>query len=195
MIKGLLDTFKEWILKHERFRSFFESHHPPDYLVRGVMWGSFISMTPTFGMQMPLVTVLWIFLRPFGRLNFNLPVGLAMTWVTNYLTILPYYFISYITGIKMMGLITGAPSVMSYQSFVKMWNPVMNSPFPDILFELIKVFGQIGMVLFLGTLPYALITSILLTWTTAKLLRIYRSRKSNHFGKSPDENEQRRKVS
>ncbi len=67
------------------------SRHPPDYVARGVSAGLFWAMTPTIGIQMPMVLLHWLMVRKIGRWDFNLIHAWAWTWVNNVATVLPVY--------------------------------------------------------------------------------------------------------
>ena len=54
----------------------FRSPHPPEYTARGVFIGVLVALTPTVGIQMAIVGVLWIALRALhSRFDFNLIAG------------------------------------------------------------------------------------------------------------------------
>ena len=62
------------------------SRHPPGYVARGVSAGLFWAMTPTIGIQMPMVLVHWLMVRKIPQWDFNLIHAWAWTWVTNFVT-------------------------------------------------------------------------------------------------------------
>ena len=84
--------------------------HSPEYTARGVFWGLLAAMTPTVGIQMPIVAAIWLVARRLGpRHNFNLVVALAWTWVTNVFTLPPIYYGFLVTGRLMLGHWDGLP--------------------------------------------------------------------------------------
>ena len=59
----------------------------------GVAVGIFMGLTPTVGVQLYLLAIAWTIYRcVFGR-HFNLPVGVAMVWFSNPLTMVPLSFL------------------------------------------------------------------------------------------------------
>lgn len=79
------------------------SAHPPEYTARGVLVGIMWALTPTVGAQMPLVFVTWLIARRLLRWDFSVIVGMAWTWTTNVVTMVPVYYLFYITGQIMLG--------------------------------------------------------------------------------------------
>lgn len=69
----------------------------PESIARGGAIGLFIALTPTVGVQSLLVTAAAIPLRA------NLPVSLVMCWITNPVTLIPFYFSYYWMGAWMLG--------------------------------------------------------------------------------------------
>lgn len=72
----------------------------PEAIARGGALGMWVALTPTVGIQMPIVLVLSV---PFRA---NVPVGLAMCWITNPVTLIPFYFAFYWLGAQLLGLPT-----------------------------------------------------------------------------------------
>jgi len=74
------------------------SPHPPEYKARGVAVGLAWAMTPLVGIQMWAVFMTWLGAKKLFKWTFSLPLGLAWTWVTNVFTMIPCYYIFYVTG-------------------------------------------------------------------------------------------------
>ena len=110
---------------------------------------------------MPIVVLLWTIFK-FSRFRFNLAIGISITWITNYFTLIPYYFICYYTGIWLGDYIFIFKSPMSYERFSVLWQRVLDADFLHTFAELAKLMLKIGKPLFLGSIPYAVIISIVL---------------------------------
>jgi hypothetical protein len=143
----------------------------PERISRAVLFGSVVAMTPTFGVQMPLVTMVWMITRPFPRLRFNLPIGLGMTWLTNYFTFLPYYFLIYLTGATMISWIWDIATPMTYADFIALWSPLADAGFWDTVTGLLAILVKIGGIMLFGSLPYLLVTTLLIYRITISLLK------------------------
>ncbi len=78
--------------------------HPPEYTARGTAVGLGVALTPTVGVQIPAVFLLWVlirYLRPAWE--FNLVVAVVWTTLTNVFTMGPVYYVFLVTGRILMG--------------------------------------------------------------------------------------------
>lgn len=90
--------------KHEKLKSFIKKYKiPAEYLStnrrmvsRAVLIGLFIAFIP-----MPFQMLAVLAFIPFFR--FNVPIGLAMCWISNPLTMPPIYYMEYVTGAFFLG--------------------------------------------------------------------------------------------
>ena len=90
--------------KHKNFNDFIKKYKiPKEYLStsrkmvsRAVLIGLFIAFIP-----MPMQMLAVIAMMPFFK--FNVPIALAMCWLSNPLTMLPIYYIEYLTGSFILG--------------------------------------------------------------------------------------------
>lgn len=131
------------------------SQHPPEYTARGAAIGLAVALTPTVGIQLVTVFALWGLLRWFPRADFNLVVALAWVWVTNVLTMLPIYYVFYVTGQIML---MRWDDLSGYQGFVELFNTAINldQGMVDMVWALIKLAAkEQGLPLFVGSLPWA----------------------------------------
>jgi len=69
----------------------------PESIARGGALGMWIALTPTVGIQMPMVLVMSVPLKA------NMAVGMAMCWITNPVTLIPFYFAFYWLGALLLG--------------------------------------------------------------------------------------------
>jgi len=65
-------------------------------VTRAILIGLFVALIP-----MPMQMMAVIFFVPFVR--FNVPIGVALVWLTNPFTMPPLYYIEYITGNFLLG--------------------------------------------------------------------------------------------
>ena len=72
----------------------------PTSIARGAALGIWVALTPTVGVQMFLVTVLALPLRA------NIPIPLALVWVSNPFTVIPMYYSYYWLGTVVLGIET-----------------------------------------------------------------------------------------
>jgi len=91
--------------KSEKFKAFIKkSKIPPEFLSpnrkmisRGVLIGLFIAFIP-----MPMQMAAVLLFMPLFR--FNVPIALAMCWLSNPLTMPPMYYMEYLTGSFLLGI-------------------------------------------------------------------------------------------
>ena len=109
-------TFKK-ISAHEKLKKFTQKHNIPfEYLStnrkmvsKAVFIGIFIAFIP-----MPMQMLAVVAVMPFTR--FNVPIGLAMCWLSNPFTMPPMYYMEYLTGSFLLGMET-TPVEMTLEWF------------------------------------------------------------------------------
>ena len=149
------------------------SPHPPEHTALGVAIGTMWSMTPLVGIQMWLVSLTWLFYKKVLKRSFSLPLGLAFTWITNVFTMIPIYYIFYVTGQMMMGhwnSISGYSHLqtilhetfMSDLGFVEEWL---------LFFKLLL--EDWGLAMVIGCIPWMIIGYWLGNKLTLQLLKDY----------------------
>ncbi|MHC5210786.1 MAG: DUF2062 domain-containing protein [Planctomycetota bacterium] len=79
----------------------------PVSIARGAALGMWFTLTPTVGIQMFLVTICGI---PWKA---NIPVAIALVWISNPLTIVPLYYAFYWMGTLLMGVPTRSYSELA----------------------------------------------------------------------------------
>ena len=92
------------ISKSEKLKEFIKKYKvPPEYLStnrkmvsKAVLIGLFIAFIP-----MPMQMLLVLAMMPFFK--FNVPIGLAMCWLSNPFTMPPMYYMEYMTGSFILG--------------------------------------------------------------------------------------------
>ena len=139
------------------------SKHPPEITARGAMIGMAWAMTPLVGVQMYLVFMTWLFTRKVFKWDFNLPVGLAWTWITNVFTMPPFYYTFYVTGKIMMGEFAERTTYIKFYNLIK---TVLNE---NGVIEALKAMSAVlikdwGFAMMVGSVPWIIIGS----WGTYK---------------------------
>lgn len=131
------------------------SRHPPEYTAHGSLVGLAWAFTPLVGIQMYLVFMTWLIGRKLFRYDFNLIVACAWTWVTNVATMLPCYYIFYVTGQIMLGR---WDDLSGYQSFVSQWQRAFGDGewgLSSLGLYLKLVAAEQGLTMMVGSLPWA----------------------------------------
>ena len=91
--------------KHPKIIDFLHKYNIPTayfsanrkMISRGVLLGIFIAFIP-----MPMQMAAVVLFTPFWK--FNVPIAIAMCWVTNPLSMPPIYYVEYLTGSFILGM-------------------------------------------------------------------------------------------
>ncbi len=91
--------------KSEKFKAFLQKYKVPQHYLatnrrmvsRAVFLGLFIAFIP-----MPMQMLAVLAFMPFFR--FNVPIALAMCWISNPFTMPPMYYLEYMTGTYLLGI-------------------------------------------------------------------------------------------
>ena len=140
----------------------------PETKALGVAVGLFWAMTPLVGIQMWIVFMTWLFFKHVLRIDFSLVLGIAYTWVTNVFTMIPVYYVFYITGQIMRGQWN---NISGYSSLSGMFRNVFmqDLEFWDKWGLIFKVLlKDWGVSMALGCLPWAVVTSVVGYYATLR---------------------------
>ena len=96
---------------------FLQTHDPLPNVAWGAAIGIFVGLTPTVGVQMYIVTAIWALCRIALRFRFNLTIGVAMVWITNPITTIPFYYLFLQTGHLLLELIGREAAPISFEAF------------------------------------------------------------------------------
>ena len=153
------NLFKSKIaLIKEKIRHIFHNTHDSRETARSVAIGIFIGLSPTFGLHIIIVVLLWNILRYTDRWRFNLPIAISLTFITNYFTIVPYYFLCYHTG---AWIYNNVNTSLDYQAFSTQWHSAIERGFFHSLHYLIKRIPGMFKSIMIGASLYAVLFSVL----------------------------------
>ena len=116
--KGFFNRLKA-LIRLKLVVPLLRSRKPPEFTAKGAAVGMGWAMTPLVGVQMYLVFMTWLGTRRFLKWDFSLPVALAFTWVTNVLTVPPFYYAFYITGKAMTGTLAERTTYAKFTGMLK----------------------------------------------------------------------------
>ena len=130
-------------------------------------------MTPTIGIQMPIILLLWYLVRRFRQAwEFNLLVALAWTWVSNVVTLPPLYYLYLVTGRVLSG---DWDKIADYQTFSQRLGELLSVGagwLETLWIYTYSLFVYFGAPMFLGSIPWAIVSAWLgYRWTYRVLLR------------------------
>jgi uncharacterized protein (DUF2062 family) len=122
---------------------------------RGTAIGLAFGLTPTVGVQMPLIFLFWALAKWFvPKWKFSLIIAFAWTWPTNILTAPAYYYLCLITGRLLMGE-TAALEFEAFEAQVEGLLAQDAGLLESLWIYTVEIFRTWGIPLFLGSVPYA----------------------------------------
>jgi len=159
------------------------STHPPEHTARGVMMGLIWAFVPLFGIQMGGVLVTWMIASRFVGWQFALIPAIAFTWVTNILTIVPVYYVYYITGQVMLGHWS---DFAGYEAFAALF--ANSAPAGAGFFEAIWAWIETlltywGLPIVLGSIPWTIAIAAAGYKSSLNLVRAYRRRRAERMAR------------
>lgn len=111
MFKKIGKLIDDQIIRHFR-----DSRAPVSEVALGGMIGMFWAMTPLIGIQMAFVIAQWLFMKALG-IRFYLPIGIAMVWLTNPITMPFFYYSFYMVGATFFEMINSQAVAISFERF------------------------------------------------------------------------------
>ena len=157
---------------------FQQSNAPIAEVSRGAFVGTFVGLTPTMGVQMYIAAALWVISRYLLRIRFNLPIAVALVWISNPITVVPIYYAYLLTGNGMLGIFDLPHTPISYAEFEAALIALQqNTAIPweeRIVQGLVLVFWEFGWPIFAGSVFWTVPLSVLSFPVTGLLLRRYR---------------------
>jgi uncharacterized protein (DUF2062 family) len=154
--KGKLDTFLD---KYNLPRAYFNINRK--MITRGVFIGLFWGFIP-----MPMQMLAVMAMTPFFR--FNVPIAIAMVWLSNPITMPPMYYMEYLTG----NFILGREGIENIELTLDWFSSNM---------------GDIFVPLYVGTAFYSIVVSaliyLLLNWLWVRSVKEEKCEKERRWKK------------
>ena len=167
------------LIRYRLIVPILRTRHAPEYTARGVFVGIAFGLTPTVGIQIGIVMVLWGIVRSMlPRWNFNLIAALAWVWLSNVFTMVPLYFGFLVTGRMMMG---HSESLPSYETFTKELTSTFEVEADGLTGfwqQTVNLFDLYGTPMLVGCIPWAFISGWIGYVWPAKYLRRHNDLKS-----------------
>lgn len=162
----LLKKYSLWerikrVVKYRLFIPVKRVKLPPVVKARGIAVGVAWAMTPLIGIQMWLVFITWVIFKKLFKFDFSLALGLAFTWITNVITMIPVYYVFYITGQFMRCGVVDSSGYSMLVGVVKE-NFMGDISFLDkwtLIFKILLKDWGVSMVV--GCIPWCIISTII----------------------------------
>ena len=159
------------LVRYRLFIPVFRSTHPPEHTARGVANGVFWGMTPFMGFQTMAILSTWQILARVFHKESSVLQAMIWAWVNNPVTMIPMYYVFYVTGLWFTG---AGSSAVGYHAFVALWDATQREP--SFIARVFRVAVEIGLPLSLGSLPWAAAGAALAYWWALTVSRARRRR-------------------
>jgi uncharacterized protein (DUF2062 family) len=170
----------EKLITEKLINPVLHSNAPVSEVSLGVAFGVFLGLTPTVGVQMYLVALVWsIYRYIFGR-HFSLPVGVAMVWISNPLTMVPLYYLFLVTGYRLLETQNG----ISYELFTEYLGHISSTEgtWEMIIAGASFLLVDLGWPMIIGSLVYAVPGFIISYFMTKRIVTSHRKSKASLAG-------------
>jgi hypothetical protein len=135
---------------------------------------------------MYMSAMIWVVCRYIVRFRFNLPIALAMVWISNPVTTIPIYYVFLKTGDWAHYAFEGFGEPLTYADFRLQLSAALDHPEmglgEKIVEGVVLLFWEFGWPMVVGSLFWAIPISALTYPVTAVGLRWYRQRLARDEG-------------
>lgn len=160
------------LIRYRLLVPLLRAKHSPKHTARGVFVGIALGLTPTVGIQIGIVMILWgVFRAVLPRWDFNLVVALAWVWISNVFTMVPLYFGFLITGRFLMGHSESFPNYDTFAIELSSTLKVEADGLSGLWQQTFNLLELYGTPMLIGCLPWALFGGwVGYAWTVKYLL-------------------------
>ena len=159
---------------------------PVEEVALGMGIGVFIGLTPTVGIQMWIVFLIWLTFKYLMGIRFDVIIGTAVVWISNPFTMFFLYYGFFVTGVSFLSSMGVKMVEVSFQSFYETLNHIVNNPANSTLNIITQstrfMFVDLGVPMLMGSLFFAVPLSIASYFATKTLLLKYRKYKAKQIG-------------
>ncbi|MCP4295418.1 MAG: DUF2062 domain-containing protein [Proteobacteria bacterium] len=178
-MKKLLLTFKDKLYKN-LLLPIIQSVSPLREAAIGSAVGMFVGLTPTVGIQMWIVFMIWLFCKYILKIKFDLVIGTALVWISNPLTMFFLYYGFLVTGTYFFQVFNIEFTEVSFSAFSSKLSLIVDAA--DKSGWVVFVEGskflliELGFPMVIGSLFYAIPIALLSYKGTMIFLKQYRIR-------------------
>jgi uncharacterized protein len=168
------------------YRPIYNSVTPVHEAALGAGIGMFVGMTPTVGIQMWGVFMLWLIFRYLFNISFDLIIGTALVWISNPFTMFFFYY-GFLTAGNFLLAHQGEPRrEITFTTFRYQFSQIINAP--DASFLEVIVDGtrflviDLGYPMLLGSMVFAVPLSVLTYLFVSRILHTLRRKRASKLG-------------
>ena len=164
-------------LRHRLIVPILRERKPSEYTARGVLIGLVVAMTPTVGVQIPMVLLIWSLIHNvYKRWDFNPLIAIAWTFISNIATLPFLYYLFVVTGRVMLGRFQNLRGFDTFRERLGQNLPQDTGWLDSLWYDIIVLFDNFGLPLFLGSVPWALLSGWLGYYWSLRIVNNYRTR-------------------
>jgi uncharacterized protein (DUF2062 family) len=155
------------------------SPQPVHHVARGVMVGCVWACTPLFGLHMAGSFLTWLVGSRLFRWDFSLINALAWTWTTNVFTVVPAYYVFYLTGQAMLGRFTkGQEAGQGFDAIAAQITSENAGAWDAIVIWFESLVSNVGLPLAVGWIPWGILFGWLAYRLSYRCVTRHRERKA-----------------
>lgn len=165
-----------------------ESVSPIHETALGAAIGMFVGLTPTVGVQMWVVLMIWLGCKYLLKLKFDLVVGTALVWVSNPFTMFFMYYGFLVTGHSFLAMsgISSETLHWNYTTFHDQLSQRLDNyqhGSIQIVIDGTKfLLIDLGYPMLVGSLFFAVPLSVLSYISSRRFLTVFRKQKAKKMG-------------
>ncbi len=154
----------------------------PKLIAYSVAIGLFVGFTPSVGFQMPLLAIIWWIALKLFKFHFSLIIAIAWSWLSNGATMIPLYYLFYITGRL---LLPGDGDQLSFEELTSFFSTHLNAEagLKESLYFVGDLIEVLGSSLLIGCIPWAIGTALLGYWLSLRAALTFQRLREERFEK------------
>ncbi|MDX1737799.1 MAG: DUF2062 domain-containing protein [Alphaproteobacteria bacterium] len=144
----------------------------PHLIAYSVAIGLAVGFTPSVGFQIPLIFVIWLICLKLFKFHFSLIIAIAWSWLSNGATMIPLYYVFYVTGRLLLPSGDEEFSFDDFSSFISD-NLGEDATIEQSLHFMGQLIEQVGGSILIGCLPWAIGMALLGYFGSLRMTQSY----------------------
>lgn len=147
------------------------------YFARGSSIGLFIALTPTVGVQIPILFFLWAVIRKLvPKWDFSIIIASVWTLITNVITVPFFYYLFLQTGRILLGRWDRLRTFDAFKEKTIEVTTGQQGWLESVVNITQNLFGNFGLPLIIGSLPWAIASALFGYYVTIRFVKSLRSK-------------------
>ena len=172
------------VLNEKLVQPFLKAKASRHEIALGAAIGMFWALNPLVGIQMMLVLANWVVFKAIG-IRFSSPIGVAMVWITNPVTMPFFYYGFYISGVYALSAFGSEINLVNFESFKEVLTISLNmDTLEGLQYWVNFMIVDLGLPMLLGGVIVATPIAVITYPVVYKILTKVRLRKAEKEGLS-----------